>query len=69
METTWTATRTDRALTSALGTVPASSGTGSVALAAKPRINGVAPMSAFAGVASTHVADQESHPPREHPVA
>jgi hypothetical protein len=63
---TKTATRTDRALSAAHGTVPAFR-TGTVALAAK-RINGVAPMAAF-GVPSTYVADQESHPPREHPVA
>lgn len=68
MKTTLTATRTARALTSAHGTVPASTRTGSVALAAKQRINGVAPMSAFGVVPSTYVADRESHPPREHPV-
>jgi hypothetical protein len=68
MKTTLTATRTDRSLTSAHGTVPASIRTGSVALAAEQRINGVAPMAAFGVVPSTSVADPESHPPREHPV-
>jgi hypothetical protein len=69
MKTTLTATRTDRSPTSAHGTVSAATRTGSVALAAKQRINGVAPMAAFGDVPSTYVADLESHPPREHPVA
>ena len=64
--TTWTAIRTDRGPACAhggtrLATRPVAAFDASIV----KRINGVTPMSAFTGVPSAYVAEQESHPPRD----
>jgi hypothetical protein len=63
---TWTAIRTDCALTRAHGGAQLATRPDAT-FAVKP-INGVSPMSAFSGVPSAYVAEQESHPPRERSV-
>ena len=59
INTTWTATRTDRGLSAAHCGAALVLG---MDVASKHR-GGVSPMGAFAG-APTYVTDQESHPPR-----
>ena len=60
---TWTAIRTDRGPACAHGGTRLA--TRPVATLAAKRTTGVTPVSAFAGVPSAYVAEQESHPPRE----
>lgn len=62
---TWTAIRTDRARPAAHGGTALATRTRGADVCTAKQLNGVAPMSAFVGLPSTYVTDQESIPPRE----